>query len=77
MHVSAPPRMGARGRPTGRMICMQGGERCPCESAAEANRRLRDFVRGRAVWTPEALAEYNRLRALWLTASRREIVPAA
>jgi hypothetical protein len=59
------------------MIGMQGGDRCTCETEADANHRLRAFVRGRAVWTPEALAEYNRLRAAWIAAARREITAAA
>lgn len=60
------------------MIGMDAGaEQCACGSAAEANRRLRDFVRGRVTWTPEALAEYNRLRAAWLAAARGELAAAA
>ncbi|WP_181468088.1 hypothetical protein [Streptomyces sp. Amel2xB2] len=54
-----------------------GVEGCVCGSAAEANARLREFAQGRALWTPEALAEYNRLRAAWLAACRREIAAAA
>jgi hypothetical protein len=46
-------------------------------TAAEANEQLRRFCAGRVWWTPEALAELDRLRAVWLAAWRAELVRAA
>ncbi|WP_284419394.1 hypothetical protein [Streptomyces albus] len=48
-----------------------------CMSAAEANAAIRRLVAGRTVWTPEALAELDRLRAVWRAAVARELTQAA
>ncbi|WP_326806619.1 hypothetical protein OHB04_02185 [Streptomyces sp. NBC_01775] len=48
-----------------------------CQSAAAANEAIRRFVAGRAVWTPEALAELDRLWAVWRAAVAREMTTAA
>ncbi|MFL0393605.1 hypothetical protein ACH0CM_12850 [Streptomyces albus] len=48
-----------------------------CVSAAEANAAIRRLVAGRTVWTSEALAELDRLRAVWRAAVARELTRAA
>ncbi|MGY1439559.1 hypothetical protein [Streptomyces reniochalinae] len=48
-----------------------------CVSAVAANAAIRRLVAGRAVWTPEALAELDRLRAVWRAAVARELTTAA
>ncbi|WP_192817159.1 hypothetical protein [Streptomyces sp. AA1529] len=48
-----------------------------CVTAAEANAAIRRHVAGRVVWPPEALAELDRLRAVWREAVRRELAAAA
>jgi hypothetical protein len=49
----------------------------PLPTAEQANRVLRAFANGRLAWTPEALAELDRLRAVWREAVRRELTTAA
>lgn len=49
----------------------------PRPSAAEANDAIRAFVAGRTAWSPEALAELDRLRAVWRAAVRAELIAAA
>lgn len=49
----------------------------PPPTADQANRALRAFARDRVVWTPEALAELDRLRAVWREAVARELTRAA
>ncbi|WP_193386446.1 hypothetical protein [Streptomyces xiaopingdaonensis] len=46
-------------------------------SATAANEAIRHFVAGRTSWTPEELAELDRLRAAWRAAVRAEVVRAA
>ncbi|MBQ1164809.1 hypothetical protein KBZ21_43290 [Streptomyces sp. A73] len=48
-----------------------------CVSAAAATAAIRRHVAGRTVWTPEALAELDRLRAAWREAVARELTAAA
>ncbi|MBQ1167366.1 hypothetical protein KBZ21_56130, partial [Streptomyces sp. A73] len=48
-----------------------------CVSAAAANAAIRRHVAGRTVWTPEALAELDRVRAAWREAVARELTAAA
>lgn len=56
---------------------VQGCEPCHCRTAAAANEAIRRYVAGRAVWTPEALTELDRLRRAWAEAVRREMAAAA
>lgn len=43
--------------------------------AAWWNARIRRFAGGRVVWSPEALAEYARMRARWQAAVEAEKDP--
>ncbi|NGO72747.1 hypothetical protein [Streptomyces boncukensis] len=49
----------------------------PSASASAANEAIRQFVAGRTVWSKDALAELDRLRAQWRRAVRAEMVRAA
>jgi len=46
-------------------------------SVAAANEAIRRYVAGRTLWSPEALAELDRLRTDWQRAVRGEVVRAA
>ncbi|MGP4000722.1 hypothetical protein [Streptomyces sp. 8N706] len=51
----------------------------PCPSASEANAAIRAFLAarsGRPLW-PDEREEYERLRAAWTAAVRREVEKAA
>lgn len=52
---------------------------CNCRppSAAEANQAIRRFVAGRAAWSAADLLELDRLRRVWVDASRRQLDTAA